>query len=116
MEKNPLENEAENIIAELSESFKASDLGQLFAMVEVLNKLDQSMKSIVESSEKLTKLGMEKIPGKWIIHSDDLFPGESTQECDQCHHHQPFLNDSWFCPNCGSPMMGEKHGFGGDHG
>ena len=58
----------------------------------------------------------ERKTGHWIIHSDDLFPAESTQECDNCHHHQPLSIDDSFCPNCGIKMIGQKHGFGGDHG
>ena len=43
--------------------------------------------------------------GKWIYHIDDLFPAESTQECDQCHSEQPLACDDNYCPNCGVKMM-----------
>lgn len=42
--------------------------------------------------------------GKWIMHIDNLFPAESTMECDQCHEHQPVIIDDNFCPNCGAKM------------
>jgi len=45
--------------------------------------------------------------GEWIYHVDDLFPGESTQECSICHAVQPLnINDENFCPNCGADMRG----------
>ena len=31
--------------------------------------------------------------GKWIYHIDDLFPAESTMECNQCHAEQPLTCD-----------------------
>lgn len=42
--------------------------------------------------------------GRWIYHIDDLFPTESTQECDQCHEEQPLTCDDNFCPHCGAKM------------
>ena len=42
--------------------------------------------------------------GKWIYHIDDLFPAESTMECNQCHAEQPLICDDEFCPNCGAKM------------
>lgn len=42
--------------------------------------------------------------GKWIYHIDDLFPAESTKECDQCHAEQPLTCDDEFCPHCGAKM------------
>ena len=44
--------------------------------------------------------------GKWIYHIDDLFPAESTMECDQCHAEQPLTCDDEFCPHCGAKMEG----------
>lgn len=46
--------------------------------------------------------------GRWIYHIDDLFPLESTQECDQCHEEQPLTCGDNFCPNCGADMRGEQ--------
>ena len=42
--------------------------------------------------------------GRWIYHIDDLFPAESTKECDQCHAEQPLICDDEFCPHCGAKM------------
>ena len=44
--------------------------------------------------------------GKWIYHIDDLFPAESTMECNQCHAEQPLTCDDEFCPHCGADMRG----------
>ena len=43
--------------------------------------------------------------GKWIKHIDDLFPTESTIECNVCHHEQPLTIDDNYCPNCGLKMI-----------
>jgi hypothetical protein len=48
----------------------------------------------------------ERKKGKWIEHIDDLFPAESSLECDVCHHEQPIIIDSNYCPNCGARMEG----------
>lgn len=42
--------------------------------------------------------------GHWIEHISDLFPADSTIECDQCHAEQPTGIDDNFCPNCGVDM------------
>ena len=45
--------------------------------------------------------------GEWIMHIDDLFPCESTQECSVCHAEQLINgNDDNYCPNCGARMKG----------
>ena len=45
--------------------------------------------------------------GEWIVHFDDLFPEESTEECSVCHAEQTLNgNDDNFCPNCGADMKG----------
>ena len=49
----------------------------------------------------------QRMKGKWILHIDDLFPVESTMECNQCHEHQPVTIDDNFCPNCGADMREE---------
>ena len=46
--------------------------------------------------------------GHWIIHISDLFPADSTIECDQCHAEQPTWIDDNFCPNCGVKMGGAQ--------
>ena len=48
------------------------------------------------------------VRGRWIVHMSELFPADSTIECDQCHEVQSaFISDS-FCPNCGADMRGEN--------
>ena len=44
------------------------------------------------------------LTGRWIIHFDDLFPEESTQECSLCHAEQylRYGDDDNYCPNCGA--------------
>lgn len=44
------------------------------------------------------------VRGRWILHMNEMFPADSTIECDQCHEEQSaFISDS-FCPNCGADM------------
>lgn len=50
----------------------------------------------------------ERKKGKWVMHIDDLFPEESTMECNRCHEHQPINIDDNFCPNCGADMREPK--------
>ena len=52
-------------------------------------------------------LQQEPKTGEWIMHIDDLFPEESTMECNQCHEHQTLTIDDNFCPNCGADMRGD---------
>ena len=61
------------------------------------------MKEIVTAP---TVDAVEVVRGHWIMHIDDLFPTESTQECSVCHEHESItlVNDN-FCPNCGAKMM-----------
>ena len=49
--------------------------------------------------------------GMWIYHPDDLFPGESTQECSYCHEEEYVtLRNENYCPNCGAKMDGWTKG------
>lgn len=62
-----------------------------------------------ESCKVWFKLALQQLPsaerrGRWIMHIDDLFPAESTMECDQCHEEQPLDCDDNYCPHCGARM------------
>lgn len=46
------------------------------------------------------------VRGRWIVHYDDIWPTESTQECSECHEEVPLLIDCKFCPNCTAWMKG----------
>lgn len=57
--------------------------------------------------EKVTE-PIEPKHGHWIIHISELYPLDSTMECDQCHHEQTiFMVDNNYCPNCGAEMKEE---------
>ena len=58
--------------------------------------------SICEALHKVSRPS-----GEWIVHFDDLFPEESTEECSVCHAEQLINgNDDNYCPNCGARMKG----------
>ena len=63
---------------------------------------------LINDLEKLPSVEPKRIRGKWIYHIDDLFPGESTMECNQCHAEQPLICDDEFCPKCGAKMEGTE--------
>ena len=80
------------------------------------DKLQQAYKEIHGGKRSLlidtepTADVRENVKGEWILHIDDLFPEESTMECNQCHEHQPVTIDDNFCPNCGAQMMRGEDG------
>lgn len=59
---------------------------------------------VIKHLERMPSAQPEPRKGKWIMHIDDLFPGESTMECNQCHAEQPLTCDDEFCPHCGARM------------
>ena len=46
----------------------------------------------------------ERKAGKWIKHISDIYPADSTMECNVCHAEQTLLCDDNYCPNCGAKM------------
>lgn len=60
-----------------------------------------------EYIKQLPSAQPQRKSGKWIKHIDNLFPAESTLECNVCHHEQPITIDDNFCPNCGTRMEGK---------
>ena len=60
--------------------------------------------AIDQAHDALVNLPSAQPRGKWIYHIDDLFPAESTMECNQCHAEQPLICDDEFCPHCGAKM------------
>ena len=64
----------------------------------------------VNGLKALPSAQSEQKQGKWIYHIDDLFPAESTMECDQCHAKQPLTCDDEYCPHCGARMGGGRNG------
>lgn len=70
-----------------------------------------------EEVEVAYKNDIESLPsadrstGEWIMHIDDLYPEESTQECSNCHKHETiFIRHDSYCPNCGTRMTPYKGG------
>lgn len=59
---------------------------------------------VEEDIEIIRQLPSAQKMGKWIYHIDNLFPAESTMECNQCHAEQPLTCDDEFCPHCGAKM------------
>ena len=57
----------------------------------------------------LKRLPSAERRGRWIMHIDDIFPEESTMECDQCHEEQPLECDDKYCPRCGAIMDKEEN-------
>ena len=67
--------------------------------------------TIVDWSDTLKKMYEigERPKGKWILHTDDLFPAEGKMECSVCHAEQTVLMaDDNYCPACGAEMEGAE--------
>lgn len=64
----------------------------------------------VEEIKELPSVTPQPKVGRWINHSDDLFPEESTRKCSECGHEQftVWLIDDKYCPNCGAKMEVEE--------
>ena len=73
---------------------------------DVLANRPTERDSLIVATRKAFKALAEPKRGKWIYHIDDLFPAESTMECNQCHAEQPLTCDDEFCPHCGADMRG----------
>ena len=73
-----------------------------------LDEFYKDVLNIIRQHEFIDNLTSEAT-GRWIIHFDDLFPEESTQECSLCHATQylRYGYDDNYCPNCGAKMTGE---------
>lgn len=67
-----------------------------------------SVADAMDAIRDLPSAQLERKKGKWIYHIDDVFPAESTMECDQCHAEQPLTCDDEFCPHCGVRMEGKE--------
>lgn len=46
--------------------------------------------------------------GEWIYQISDLFPADSTKECNQCHARQNLFCDDEYCLHCGAKMDEKK--------
>lgn len=68
--------------------------------------------TLSESEDAENGCMKEASEGEWIIHFDDLFPEESTQECSICHAEQylRYGDDDNYCPNCGAKMKQVEKG------
>lgn len=67
-------------------------------------KYTNATKYLYDRIDRLPPVTPAEKVGKWIMHIDDLFPAESTMECNKCHEHQPITIDDNYCPNCGAKM------------
>ena len=61
----------------------------------------------IRDTDDVVKVFVPVRHGRWIYHPDDLFPGDSTQECSCCHEEEYLtLYNENYCPNCGAKMDG----------
>lgn len=62
-----------------------------------------SAKQVIESAPTIDAEPVRH--GHWIIHVDELFPADSTQECSVCHGEEWLgIKHENYCPNCGAKM------------
>ena len=91
-----------------------SDLIEREEAIKAIDELPNAYNGWSDAYDKAYIIStLEEVPkadrpqGEWIMHIDDLFPCESTQECSICHAEQLINgNDDNFCPNCGARMKG----------
>ena len=88
-----------------------NDLISRQAAIDLIESIEtERLKGNIELIYAPAIKGLRALPsaqpkrGKWIYHIDDLFPAESTKECDQCHAEQLLICDDEFCPRCGAKM------------
>lgn len=75
------------------------------AIYDYSRSCDVNYAQIMKYIEKIPSVTPAEKVGHWIMHIDDLFPTESTMECNRCHEHQPITIDDNYCPNCGAKMQ-----------
>ena len=84
---------------------------------DIEQKIQDGLNNLVLGHDAIEVLGMIYVMpaadvapvrhGRWIYHPDDLFPGDSTQECSCCHEEEYLtLYNENYCPNCGAKMDG----------
>ena len=71
---------------------------------ENADSVEKYLNRVIDKIKQLPSAESKSKMGKWIYHIDDLFPAESTMECNQCHAEQPLTCDDEFCPHCGAKM------------
>jgi hypothetical protein len=95
-------------ILEALEQEPCDDIISRQAVLELVANYDLSMGQVVKGIHALPPVTPAEKVGHWIMHIDDLFPAESTMECNKCHEHQPITIDDNYCPNCGTKMEVEE--------